>query len=1663
MKRKLYFLIPSFIFILGFLLSAHEVRGQYCSPSYSNGSGFGNFITKVELDSINDSTQAMGAPYVSYDSTKHTTITPGSTYTVYVMPGTSGFGGMNVGVFIDFNGDGDFADAGEKLGQLNAMAQRPTKGSFTFTVPCTAVPGKSRIRVAMAFQNNNITPCGNFSYGETQDYKLTISDAKLTLGTVTYSQPNTLSALKGGFDQEVFLMQMNVTGCNDTLDVSSLSFNLNGTTSGNDIDKATVYYSGTSSSFTTAAPFGSVTAPGSSFEITGSQNLVAGDNYFWIAYDVSSSATIGNVLDAEVDSMILKGVTYYNASGAMAGNRAIDTLASISSINMFQTDSTTVSKSSKWNAIMGFEINTSNGAALSATEFKLNTTGTSNATLDLSKATIFYTGNSNFFDTLMMFGSYTNPNGSYSIIGNQPMTPGANYFWLAYDIPISATSDDSVDAMVDSIIVSGAGYTATDMGTTSQRIIISSYCIPSHTAGCANARHIEGIKFSNLNNTGSGCSNLTGPAYNDYSSAFFIVNLNKGSNYDFKAYNSAATQTWSLWIDYDHDGTFANSEWTQLHSGASMAAGDSNTTTISIPCNAKKGYTKMRVRTRGTGGGPAPNGAGDACTTFGSGETEEYVVYITDEKVSGFSSEHMSNTSVIPGTAGVVMMRIPVVVSSCAVGLQVTKLKLSTNGTTDTNDIKKATVYYTGAASTYSAANSFGSVNDPGATLDLSSTQTLVADTNYFWVVYDVDSPATFGNHLDIELQEAEIGGITFNPTVSAPSGYRVIDSFMTLNNISLSQPVTSSVFKGTNNNLILAIKIDMNSGAPVSITNFNFSTNGSTNAAGDISNARLYFTGSTNAFSTTGPVGINTAPVGAYNINSNQTLSAGSNYFWLAYDVPANAKANNKLDAELITVTIDGKTDSLNAGTISGSRVIENQYCAPSHTQSCAQSATYINSVKLNNLNNNNSGCTGITTNKYNDYAKTAFSASLIKQTTYKLKVTNGTTATIMGAWLDVNQNGTFDAAEFDQISTNLAANAVDSSVTYNVPCSAPNGWTKLRIRSRQVGGGLTANDACTQFGTGETEDYWVYIQDNPNTGWLGNDKSVCQGSSITITPGLNYTTYLWSTGDTTSSINVTQAGTYYVTASSGNCAGTDTVKVTSLTAPTVSLGNDTAVCFGQTVTVNAGAGYSSYLWSTGDTTQTLIVANTGNYSITVANGNGCKAYDTIEVTAATASVNIGNDTTICLGSSITLDAGTQTTYTWSTGATTQTINVNQTGKYGVLVINAKGCYGIDSVQVNVSSTSVSLANDTAVCKGVSVTVDAGSGYTTYLWNTGDTGPSLTVDAAGTYTVVVSNSFGCTATDSMKLSINALPIVNLGNDTIICLGSTYTLDAGTSGNSYIWNIGANTQTISVANAGTYFVNVKNSNNCAAADSIKIGTSSAYVWAGNDIAFCDGLTDTLRASSDKNVTYLWSNGATTEWIAPKTGGTYAVTSTNMYGCKATDSAVATVYPKPDPTFNYTFNGSKMTFTPTNTGGSKYVWDFGDGNFSTSKTPNYIYPSQGNFKVLLTITSVNGCVDTLSKIVVINGVEDILTRQNKLSVYPNPFADEAMINYELLKNSNVKAELFDLSGKSITVLHSGSQSAGTQQVKVDGSSLAAGTYMLRITIDGTAQTMRLIKQ
>lgn len=552
----------------------------------------------------------------------------------------------------------------------------------------------------------------------------------------------------------------------------------------------------------------------------------------------------------------------------------------------------------------------------------------------------------------------------------------------------------------------------------------------------------------------------------------------------------------------------------------------------------------------------------------------------------------------------------------------------------------------------------------------------------------------------------------------------------------------------------------------------------------------------------------------------------------------------------------------------------------------------------------------------------------------------------------------------------------AFKADVTYTC-----NSFLKVSFKDESViPGGQTTTRWTWDFGDGAMSNDWQpsHIYDKPgkytvkltihtNAGWsdssvrenyihvggfvyvnLGNDTTIENRATLVLDAGNPGSTYLWSTGETTQKITVSEAGQYWVKVKKNNCESSDRINVNIKSQPvpptnfvadvTYTCNSALRVSFRDLTVLEEGDAISRWTWifGDGDTSHdwkpTHDYTRPGKYTVKLIVQTAFGRSDTAVrndyiFVEGKVYVNLGNDTTITEGSSLVLDAGNPgSTYFWNIGAFTQKITVTEGGEYWVH-LKRNGCESSDRIFVTVRKPEITFtADSTSTCNSyLRVNFDykallepgdfisrwtwvLGDGDTTHDWK-----PRHDYTRPGVYTVklIINTDHGYVYEYERKdyIKVKGEVFVDLGKDTSICEGSSITLDAGNPGSTYFWNIGAFTQTITVSEPGEYWVHIKR-DGCESRDRINV-----YNRPPLFPQFGFGL------------------------------------SNNCLPVKAsfTDSSSAC-------------SGTTIV---------RRLWDFGDGTTSSALNPVHHYNTADTFVVRLTIWDENGFAISRNKRVVVN--------------------------------------------------------------------------------------------
>jgi hypothetical protein len=493
------------------------------------------------------------------------------------------------------------------------------------------------------------------------------------------------------------------------------------------------------------------------------------------------------------------------------------------------------------------------------------------------------------------------------------------------------------------------------------------------------------------------------------------------------------------------------------------------------------------------------------------------------------------------------------------------------------------------------------------------------------------------------------------------------------------------------------------------------------------------------------------------------------------------------------------------------------------------------------------------------------------------------------------------------------------------------------------------------------ETGDYTVWSQDPSACLWSsskhvekhqhpevyieGNDY-LCVGDTGTLHAVSNETVdYLWTTGSTDSVITVTSTNVYGVTVTNSFGCGNSASKLLMVySAPTVGINGPASVCNGAAVTLTATGTATHFLWSTGDTTAavTLSPKYSSSYQVIGSNDHGCSATASWNLAVLPLPVvSITGDTVLCQGEVSTLTCSNASSFRWSTGANTRSINVSTTGDYSVVVTNTSGCTSSASIYVHVyEQPNLMILGDTMLCRGEQTELLA-IGATSYLWSNGATTPSIVVapESSTSYSVQAFNGV-CMAEASRQVVINEKPIASITAPEGICEGSVATL-AAQGGMAYLWSTGQTAATIDVHASGTYQLIAFNQYGCTDTTShILILYPNPQLAISGSVAICQDAQAVLTAIGTGS--FLWNTGDTTALLTISNPGLYQVQLTDFNGCTAMESHNVAALPSPVIVIagpNDMCSGVSVSLTAVCANATSFAWNTGATSNTIEVSPS----------------------------------------------------------------------------------------------------------------------------
>jgi PKD repeat protein len=507
---------------------------------------------------------------------------------------------------------------------------------------------------------------------------------------------------------------------------------------------------------------------------------------------------------------------------------------------------------------------------------------------------------------------------------------------------------------------------------------------------------------------------------------------------------------------------------------------------------------------------------------------------------------------------------------------------------------------------------------------------------------------------------------------------------------------------------------------------------------------------------------------------------------------------------------------------------------------------------------------------------------------------------------------------------------------------------------------------------------------------------------------------------------------------------------------APPVNLGYDINMgnSFCDTVIKTANKSwFTNYLWNTGETSQEITANRSGIYSVTVTDIFGRQSYDTINIHYPV--VNQLTDTIVCYANQILWDTQLEESsfsFEWiNRNEITSEITISEEGDYAVIITDNKNCkFYSDTILFSFDNYEITASlggRYQDLCTGNKLSLVSNSEETVfYLWNDGSTGPEIPVTGGGDYSVMVTNTRGCVAKDTVTVNIlGIVPVPDFTNSGHCEKNAIQFIDESTSSdgniNGWLWKINEDVFTDQNVDyifdeSGVYDISltVYTDNGC----SNKIGIP-VTVYPLPEISFipeffCQNQDIEFYATSEVEngiiIDNNWilnddiiMNGSHITYRFNEEGfNSMKLISVSNFGCKDSVSKEFYVRNAPLPQFitknacegetTYFINTTETSIINP---GEEWMWNFGDGTSSILSNPEHTYPGAGTFLSELQIRYANNCVIKnqipveiyYSPEVLISGLEACLKEMYQPEIIDNSQSGEIIYYYWKLGDSLIQ--------------------------------------------------------
>ncbi|MEL6837308.1 MAG: hypothetical protein AAFP77_30155, partial [Bacteroidota bacterium] len=505
-----------------------------------------------------------------------------------------------------------------------------------------------------------------------------------------------------------------------------------------------------------------------------------------------------------------------------------------------------------------------------------------------------------------------------------------------------------------------------------------------------------------------------------------------------------------------------------------------------------------------------------------------------------------------------------------------------------------------------------------------------------------------------------------------------------------------------------------------------------------------------------------------------------------------------------------------------------------------------------------------------------------------------------------------------------------------------------------------LTVTD---EFGCTDFVEVEVLVGEGPDVEITGEESICVEGSSTLELIGGPFFDIEWSTGAATDNINV-GPGTYMVTVEdAAGCESVAEFTVEALPSPEPEIIGPDEICDGAEALLELSDTYSEYLWSTTETSPSIVVTDGGGYEVTVYDFEGCMgtAVFTLNI-APPVEVNITGDPFYCEGDGTEISAGPGfVTYEWSNGEPFSDIFVTEPGPYSVTVTNGLGCEGEAEIEVEENPLPEPMIDGPeAVCDGETITLEVTENFQSYSWSTSFTTQNTPVDAAGIYTVTVTDGNGCEGETDFEVIAGESVDAEIQGDLFFCPDGSTDISITPGYDSYQWSNSLTGEENTISIEGDYLVTVTSVDGCEQIlDFSVFELTPPDPMILGDLAICDGETTDLVVDGTY-ATYSWSNTETDFEITVDETDTYSVTVTDDNGCEGETSVDVVVNDLPDITI-----AGPDELCPNAIGELSIVGSFMDVQWTDGPSGTNIYNIVGPGTYDVDVVDMNGCPGSAS--------------------------------------------------------------------------------------------------